>query len=480
MESGANYDKNYNSSETMNNKISLVEKIGYGSGDMAANLLFHTWNLILLKFYVDVFGISPAAAATMFGVTRILDIVTDPLIGILSDRTQSRWGRYRPWILIGSIPLGVTGYLMFITPDLDEGGKLVFAWVTYSLALLLYTIVQIPYSALMGVMTPDVKQRTELSTFRFFMAFGGQMIINVAALYLVNYFGGTGEEIDKAKGYQWTMGLFMILATILYFYTFFSTRERVTVPVNANKDNDIKGDLTALIMNAGWIILFVSALFNLIHVAVRNGSLLFYFDYYVGDESKFAEFAFWGGVAFLAGIVAANYVSRIFNKRIILQVVTCSVGVLLGLFYLIPADNYPMMVFVHCLISLLSGPIPVLLYVLYAEIADYTEWKKGRKVMALVYSTMLIGVKGGLVVGGVLAGAILAMKGYVANAEQTPEALDAIVMLVSVIPGIFALLSGLCLVFYPFSEKLMKQVEEELKQRRSNEPEDTSEGVPAS
>ena len=450
----------------MNKKISLVEKIGYGSGDMAANLLFHTWNLILLKFYTDVFGISPAAAATMFGVTRILDIVTDPLIGILSDRTQSRWGRYRPWVLLGSIPLGVTGYLMFITPDLDDGGKLIFAWVTYSLAMLLYTVVQIPYSALMGVMTQDARERTTLSSFRFFFAFGGQMIINVVALELIQYFGGTGEEINEARGYQWTMGVFMVLATGLYFYTFFSTKERITVDPKANKSTDITGDLKALFMNLGWIVLFTSALFNLIHVAVRNGALLFYFDYYVGDESKFTFFAFLGGVAFLAGIVSANFISRVVNKRTILVVVTCSVGICLGLFYLIPPDDYPMMIFMHCLISFLSGPIPVLLYVLYAEIADYTEWKTGRKVMALVYSTMLIGVKGGLVIGGVLTGALLAMSGYIANQEQTPEALDAIVMLVSLIPGIFAMISGLCIVFYPFTEQKIAHIEGELKERR--------------
>ena len=452
----------------MANKISVIEKMGYGSGDMASNLLFHTWNLILLKFYTDVFGISPAAAATMFGFTRILDIITDPLIGILSDRTQSKWGRYRPWILFGSIPLGVLGYLMFLVPDFSENGKLVFAWVTYSLAMFFYTIVQIPYSALMGVMSSDVAERTALSTYRFFFAFGGQILIGVVGLQLIPYFGGTGEEANEAKGYAWTMGIFMVLATILYFYTFFSTKERITAPAEKTDKSDVIGDLKELFINVGWIILFVSALFNLIHVAVRNGALLYYFDYYLGDESKLPGFFLWGGISFLIGIVGANFLAKIVNKRLILTVVTCSVGVLLCLFRFIPPENYGMILALHCFISLISGPIPVLLYVLYAEIADYTEWKSGRKVMALVYSTMLIGVKGGLVVGGVLTGAFLSMSGYIANQDQTPEALDMIVGLVSYIPGVFALLSGLCFIFYPLTEEQVKTIESDLSERRKS------------
>ena len=450
----------------MNNKISFFEKVGYGSGDMAANLLFHTWNLFLLKFYVDVFGISATAAATMFGVTRILDIVTDPLAGILADRTNSRWGRYRPWILFGSIPLGVTGYLMFMTPDWDQNSKLVFAWVSYSLAMLLYTVVQIPYSALMGVMTADSAQRTSLSSFRFFMAFGGQLIIGGVTLSLVGFFGGTGEEIDEAKGYSMTMGLFMILATALYFVTFLSTKERVEAVPHPKEENDILGNLKALVTNVGWIILFISALFNLMHVAVRNGALLFYFDYYVGDESKASLFFTTGSLSFLLGIVCANYVVKLMPKRVLLIILTCCVGVCLGLFYLIPPENYGAMIALNCLTSFFGGPMPVILYVLYAEVADYTEWKTGRKVMALVYSTMLIGVKSGLVIGGALAGYLLGVSGYVANAEQTEQALDAIVMLVSLIPGAFALLSGLMIIFYPFDEKTMEKVEDELADRR--------------
>ena len=450
-----------------NEKLSFVEKVGYGSGDFAANLLFHTWNLFLLKFYVDVFGISASAAATMFAVTRILDIVTDPVMGILADRTKTKWGRYRPWVLFGSIPLGVTGYLMFITPDWGADAKLIYAWVSYSVAMLLYTVVQIPYSALMGVMTPDCKQRTQLSSFRFFCSFSAQLLVGAVTLFLVNRLGG--DDGNLAQGYQLTIAFFMIIATLLYFFTFASTKERVTHQQHAEAEHDIAGNLKALLTNVGWAVLFVSALFNLIHVAVRNGALLFYFDYFVGDESKAALFFSVGSISFLVGILLTNVVIKHVSKRNLLVGLTLSVGVGLFGFYWVPAEAYTTMLILNCFVSFVAGPIPVLLYVLYADLADYTEWKTGRKVMALIYSTMLIGVKAGLVIGGALAGFLLSMAGYVANEEQSKEALDTIVMLVSVIPGIFVLLSGLIILFYPYGEALMAQVEEELADRRAQQ-----------
>ncbi|GGA70533.1 MFS transporter [Neiella marina] len=450
-----------------NEKLSLVEKLGYGSGDFAANLLFHTWNLFLLKFYVDVFGISATAAATMFAITRLLDIVTDPMVGIWADRTRSKWGKYRPWILFGSVPLGLCGYLMFITPDLGPDGKLIYAWISYSLAMLLYTVVQIPYSALMGVMTPDAAQRTQLSSFRFFGAFSAQLLTGAITLYLIDSFGGA--EGDLSSGYRTTIALFMILATLLYAFTFISTKERVNdgkTLDSSQPSSDIKGDLKALLTNLGWGVLFVSALFNLIHVAVRNGALLFYFDYYVGDQSKAALFFSVGSVSFLLGILLANFLVKKFAKKHLLVTLTCCTSVMLFAFYLLPPDAYGLMLVFNCCASFVAGPIPVLLYVLYADLADYTEWKTGRKVMALIYSTMLIGVKAGLVVGGALAGYLLGLSGYVANQPQNQQALETIVMLVSVIPASFALLSGLMIIFYPFSEATMEQVEDELRQRR--------------
>ena len=211
-----------------------------------------------------------------------------------------------------------------------------------------------------------------------------------------------GEVINEAKGYAATMGLYMVIATGLYVYTFMSTRERVAEEANPSADQDLVGNLRALVTNMGWVILLASALFNLIHVAVRNGALLFYFDYYVGDQAKAGLFFGVGTGAFMLGIIGANYVVRCMSKRTLLVLLTSIVAINMGLFYLIPADNYELMLLNNIATSLFAGPIPVILYVLYAEVADYTEWKTGRKVMALVYSTMQIAIKGGLVIGGVI------------------------------------------------------------------------------
>ena len=461
----------FNQKSNASEKVSFIEKIGYGSGDFAANLLFHTWNLFLLKFYVDVFGISATAAGTMFFVTRIIDIISDPIIGILADKTRTRWGRYRPWILIGAIPLGVTGYLMFITPDWSENSKLIFAWISYSLAMLLYTIVQIPYSALMGVMTSDAKQRTQISSFRFFFSFAGQMIIGACTIYMIQFFGteGNSQEINAAKGYQLTMGIFMILATLLYMFTFLSTKERISITPNSEQPSDIFGNLLALLKNFGWLIFWISGFLNLIHVGIRNGTFLFYFDYYVGDETKISLFFTISSLFFLVGIVAANFLSQFVNKRFLLLTLSCLVGFSACLFYFIPSENYYAMIAIQCMAALFAGPIPVLTYVFYAEIADHSEWKTGRKMMALIFSTMLTGVKLGLVVGGSFAAWYLDSSGYKPNTEQSTNALNAIVLLVSIIPGIFAILSGLILYLYPFSEKEIAQAQQELKQRRDQE-----------
>jgi GPH family glycoside/pentoside/hexuronide:cation symporter len=257
----------------------------------------------------------------------------------------------------------------------------------------------------------------------------------------------------------------MVVATFIYLYAFFSTREWVSEELP--HQSDLAGDLRALLTNAGWVVLFISGLFNLVHVAVRNGSFLFYFDYYVGDESKASLFFSSGSAMFLLGVISANFFARRFSKKNLLVFHACSLGILLCAFYLVPADQYGLMLLFNGLSSFVAGPIPVLLYVLYAEVADYTEWQTNRKVMALVFATMLIAVKAGLMLGGLLNGVLLDSYGYVPNAEQSAEALKIIVLLVSVIPGVCAILSGVTIAFYPLKEPLMRRVEEELATRRS-------------
>ncbi len=515
-------------------RITFLEKVGYGSGDMAANFLFHTWNLFLLKFYIDVFGISADAAAAMFLYTRFIDIITDPLMGIIADRTRTRWGKYRPYVLFGSIPLGIVGFLMFVTPDIQGDSKLIYAWVSYSLAMFFYTLVQIPYSALMGVTTPNSEERLILSKYRFFLAFGGQLLIGFITLPLVEYVGG---DTSSAKGWAITMGLFALIGTLIYFFTFATTKERVVTSAEVEEQSkDVVGNLKALLTNVGWLVMFVSAFFNLAHVAIRNGSFAFYFDYYLVESTSASSGSFtftalviavisiafcyclfsekhpkpkliaiiaivtlaavggyylindhllalsksWknsvfyasGTIAFMLGILCSNFLTARFGKKNLLITVSLIPSVLISLFYFIAPDQYELLLGLHWLTSFITGPIPVLLYAMYADIADYVEWKTGRNVMALVFATTLIGVKLGLTIGASLQAKYLDFLNYVPNEAQTPEVQQGLVLMVSVFPGVLVLLSGLTILFYPYTEKFMQPVVKELAERRGDREQD--------
>jgi GPH family glycoside/pentoside/hexuronide:cation symporter len=234
--------------------LRFTEKLGYGLGDTASNFFFHTFNIFLLSYYVDVFGISPAAVGTMFLITKLFDALTDVFMGMVADRTKTRWGRFRPYFLWMAFPFGLIGYSMFANPELSDSGKLVYAYVTYSLMMLAYTVINIPYSSLLGVISPHSRERDSVSTYRFVCAFGAQLLISAFVIPMRNWLGGD----DKALGYQLTMGIFAVLSIALWLFTFATTKERVEPP-KAQK-SDMKEDLQAVFKNAPWVILVFAAL----------------------------------------------------------------------------------------------------------------------------------------------------------------------------------------------------------------------------
>ena len=259
-------------------KLSLKEKIGFSLGDMASNLFFQTFIVFLPFFYTDVFGISAAAMGTMFLATRVWDAVNDPLMGMIADRTNTRWGKFRPYIAGFAIPFAVGGFLTFTTPNFGPSGKLIYAYITYTLLLMLYTAVNVPYSALMGVITPNSMERTEVSTFRFVAAFIGQTIVGAVTLSLVNFFGNGNAQ----AGWQWTMGCFGIVAASLFFITFASTKERV-LPPKEQKSNAGQ-DLKDLFRNKPWLLIAGATVFQLTYIVIRGSTTAYYFRYYVHDQ----------------------------------------------------------------------------------------------------------------------------------------------------------------------------------------------------
>ncbi|MGE9290068.1 MAG: MFS transporter [Puniceicoccales bacterium] len=453
-------------------KLPLREKIGYGFGDTASNIFFQFVNIFLLYYYTDVFGLSPAAVGTLFVVTRFWDAINDPLMGAVADRTTTRWGKYRPYLLWMAIPFGVCGYLAFANPDLSQDGKLIYAYATYVGLMMAYTAINVPYSALMGVMTPDSNERTSLSSYRFVGAFTGMLIISLTVRPLVRLLGGG----DEATGFQLTMGLLSVVAVVMFFITFATTRERVK-PVKAPEGTSLAKDVAFLLKNRPWIIMVIAAILTLSNVAVRAAVTNHFFKYYAGDDG---ESVFWfldrtsllltsGTIAFIAGIFFTGMVSRRFGKRNSLIGLTLLSGSTMLAFYFIPAENYGWMIAINALGNILAGPTPALVWSIYTDVADYGEWKFRRRTTGLVFSAAMFAQKMGLTIGGGVAGWLLSGFGFVANEQQSETSLLGIRLMFSVLPGILAICNGIVLLWYPLTEKNVAEIQEDLRKRRLEE-----------
>ncbi|NQT24115.1 MFS transporter [candidate division KSB1 bacterium] len=450
----------------MNNtsgKLSFKEKVGYGLGDTASNLYWQMFVNFLLFFYTDIFGISAAAAGTMLMVSRFWDAINDPMMGIIADRTQSKWGRFRPYLIWISGPLAVVGVLAFITPDLSVTGKIIYAYITYTLIMMAYTAINIPYSALMGVLTPSTKERTSVATYRFVLAFVGAFIVQGLTLPLVRLFGGG----NQALGFPLTMGAFGVLAGILFYITFATTKERVQPP--ASQKTSLKKDLNDLIHNRPWMVLLVMGIFTLGYIVVRSGSILYYFKYYIGNELQSALFMVLGTIAVIAGVACTQFFSKMLGKKKLYLIVMTLTSLLTILFYFVPKDQIILVFAVHILISFVMAPQAPLLWAMYADTADYSEWKNERRATGLVFSAATFAQKFGLAIGGGLAGFLLAGFGFKANVEQTPEALKGILLMMSLIPAVGSIVAMVAAIFYKLDDKTMEKIENELKERKINE-----------
>ncbi len=444
------------------------EKLGYGLGDTASNFFFATFNVFLLYYYTDIFGLSAAAVGTMFLVTKIVDAASDPIMGLIADRTNSKWGKFRPYLLWGAVPYGLCGYAMFANPDLAYTGKLIYAYVTYSLMMLAYTAINVPYSALMGVISASSLERTKVASYRFFCAFTAGWLVGTFVTPLKNILGGGNE----ALGFQYTMAIFAALSIVLFWVTFATTKERVIPPPT---DSNLKTDFRALLQNGPWRVLFITGIVTLMNVAVRNGTLLYYFKYYVGDDGsriflifdKTAVFMSTGLLAMLIGVSLTKALSARFEKRKLMIVLSLLNAVSMAVFFVTPPDQYWLMVFVNCLGTLVIGPTPALVWSMYADTADYGEYKTGRRTTALVFSTVQFSHKLGLAVGAGLAGIILAWFGFVANEVQTETSMLGIRFMFSIFPAILAVIGVIAIYFYRIDSSLISRMERELQERHA-------------
>jgi len=484
-------------------KLSFKEKIGYSFGDAAANFVFQTMLIFQLGFYTDVFHISAAAAGTLLLVGRVWDAIFDPFMGVIADKTNTKWGKFRPWILWSAIPYALIVVLAFTTPNFSYTGKLIYAYITYILLMTLYSVNNLPYSALSGVMTADVNERTTLSSYRFIFAMIAAFIVQGLTLPLVSKLGGG----DNTIGWTYTISIFAFLSVIFFVITFLTTRERIK-PDPAQKSNP-KEDFKNLLKNKPWISMFILTLFLFITLALWGSAMFYYFTYYiskadlfnslnswglvipsgtinlswwdsvlsafgliiVGDKSNvtsvgFSLFNMSGQLFTIIGVLCSKWLSSKFGKRNVYLVGLLFTSIFTALFIFIPSDSINTIYFLNILKSLAYGPTIPLLWAMMGDVADYTEWVTGRRVTGIVFSAIVFALKAGLGLGGALCGWLLSLYGYIPNVIQSDTALTGIKLTASIYPAITFFVGVVALFFYSINKKLNLQIQDELLERR--------------
>lgn len=552
--SGDTISTKQSTAEERSATLSFKEKLGYGLGDAGFNFYWAIIGSYLLYFYTDIFGLAPAVAGTMFLVTKIIDACTDPAMGAIADRTNSRWGKFRPYLLFGAIPMAGAAVLTMSTPNLSDGGKVVWAYGTYSLMMLCYTILSTPYSSLSGVLTANTDERNQIFGIRFFFAYLTGIFVGAATPDLANYFGGD----NKAYGWQMTMLLYSVIATALFLVTFFTTKERVKPPKNQN--SNVGDDILDLLKNKPWVILFLLAMIIMITLTLRNSSAPYYFKYFVERPDLMGAYIGLQNLAYMIGAIATPLLVRFMDKAKLLMLLMGIVGLLSILFVVVPkpesngvitintsdaitlsaadllgqphaeGDSYQwteydkifwiiqtrvavnqqvvgneqgsqlvldnsegkvisvvkttadgevtdsadipwqiaVMFLLNLLISLALGPKAPLTWSMYADAADYNEWRTGRRATAMTFSAATFSQKIGGALGSAAIGLVLASIGYAANQAQSGASQMGIVLLQTIIPGAFAFIAIIALRYYDLGGEFLEKMQSELKQRQAD------------
>lgn len=473
-------------------KLSIIEKIGYSLGDLAANLVFQTLMTYLAYFYTDIYKLDANdATAIMFIVGTVAAFGFNPIVGAIADRTNSKWGKFRPWILWTAVPLGIVSVLAFSTPDFSYRGKVIYAVITYTLLLLLYAASNLPYSALSGVITGSMKERNSISSYRFVAVMFAQFFVQVFMLPIIIYAG----EGDKAVGIEIVMTWLAIIGTVMLLITFFTTRERV-VPTEEQKST-VAEDLADLVKNKPWIIMLSLTTLTFVSLAMKGGSYVYYFENFIdasrltsfinpvleflssiginffGNDPVSAGFGLFnaGGIIFMIiGIGLSKTLADKYGKRNVFGLFLFISTLFIILFNFFKPTSIELIFGSQILHGFFYGITIPLLWAMIADVADYSEWKNNRRATAIIFSAMMVGLKLGLTIGSSLVTKILDYYGYDANSVsgQASEAILGTKLLVSIFPAIPFLLGVGLLFSYEINKDMETQIELELKQRRNN------------
>lgn len=433
---------------------------------MGFNFYWTNIATFLMIFYTDVFGISAAAAGSMLFAIKLVNAFTDPMVGALADRTRTRFGKFRPYLIWMALPLAAAGVLTYTTPNLDQDNKLLYAYGSYLFMMVCYTGINIPYNALSGVMSSDPQERTTINGLRFIFAFGGSTLVTAATPHMVKWLGHGNERL----GWQLTMAVWGIAASGLFVVTFFNTRERV-VPPPAQK-TDVIQDVKDLSHNGPWMVLFVLALIIMITITLRTSTAAYYFKYYVKRPELMAAFVPAYMAAAAAGASLTPLLTRFLDKRRLLMLLMGATGVLSAAFFFIPRDQIALMFVLQIAIGLVLGPKSPLAFSMYADTADYNEWRTGRRATAMTFAAATFSQKLGTALAAVVMGWVFTALGYVANTTQTPESQTGIVLLISFIPSGFAFLAAGIVYFYNLDNPKLARIQADLAERKMSAPAD--------
>ena len=490
----------------MNQKISISEKIGYSLGDCSANLVFQMMMIYQTKFYTDVFGLEGAIAGSVMLIARIVDAFVDPTVGILSDKTQTRWGKYRPWILWTALPFMVFYVLAFYNPGIEDKSLVaVYATISYTLLMTLYSFNNTPYASLGGVMTSDIKERNSITSIRFVAATIAQFIVQGLTLPLVGKFAGANG--DKGHGWLCTISLFAVIGFIFFIITFFSARERITPP--ASQKPDTRKDIRDVFHSIPWRAMFILTLFLFTTLAMWGSAMNYYFENYVDAnalytfldklglvaveanasfsynilnafglivnspekayEVGFGVFNMVGAlVQFFGVILLSSFLANRYGKKRVFIFCLTLTAIFTALFYFPNETDIETMFVLNFLKSLAYAPTVPLLWAMIADVADHSEYVNYRRATGFVFAGVVFALKAGLGIGGAILGFLLSGFGYVSGAgtAQTESAIHGIILSSSLIPAATFFIGVIALYFYPITKAYNEEMQAELTERR--------------
>lgn len=456
-------------------KLAFKEKFAYGFGDLASVLYWQTFMLYFTYFYTDVFLIPASVAATMFLVSRIWDGVNDPIMGMVADRTKTKWGKFRPYLLWMCVPFAVMGVLTFTVPDFGMTGKIIWAYVTFILIMMLYTAINIPYTALMGVISPDSNERTSVSSIKFIFAFAAGIIVSASLLPMTKTLGGGND----AQGWQYTFMIYGVAAVIFFLIAFKGTRERVLPP--KSQKMSVKQDLKDLFGNKPWLILLAATITFILFVAVRGSVTVHYFKYIIGEqtlklpflgtdtygfEAITSAYNTIGQISSLIGALIVSWFAKKIGKKNAFYVLFIMAIFSTGILYFLTAKQLGLIFFFQITGSISGGPLSVLLWAMYADTADYGEWKFKRRSTGLVFSASTMSQKFGWAFGAFVALTLMSQVGFQPNTDQSADSIHGLKLLFSIIPAAVGVLSMIILIFYPLTDKKVKEMGYDLEIRR--------------